>query len=450
VQLMKQLKKYKALSLFSGSMGLDLGLESTNRFELLACLEFNKAACETIRVNQKEGNLSNTIKVYEGDINNFDPQLIMKECGLKPGELDILVGGPPCQAFSTAGKRQSVQDPRGTLLWQYLKFVEVFKPKVFLMENVRGLISASLKHRPLKDRPEKGGVPFTEEEQKGSVVKLFAKDLGEINNGIYNLDIFEVNSVNYGAPQIRERVLFIGNRFGHQIEFPQPTHGRPKNAKESIQGSLFNYPEIKPWKTLKDAIGDLNEENPELLNFSPRKLSILKLVPEGSNWRSLPEAVQKESMGKAYHAKGGRSGWWRRLTFELPSPTIVTMPNHSSTSLCHPTETRVLSVKEYARIQEFPDNWIFSGKTNAKYKQIGNAVPLRLGKVAGKLIAEFLDTNPKQKKIKPSKDGFRLIYIQSHVRTRKWYNKGKAVIWNKSDETQRYSKPKTKIKERQI
>ena len=447
---MKELKKYKIISLFSGSMGLDLGIESTNRFDLLACVELNKAACESIRINQKEGNLSNTIKLYEGDINDFDPNSIMRECGLKPGELDVLVGGPPCQAFSTAGKRQSVQDPRGTLLWQFLKFVEVLKPKVFLMENVRGLISASLKHRSIKDRPEKGGVPLTKEEQKGSVVKLFAKDLSVINDGAYNLDIFEVNSVNYGAPQIRERILFLGNRFGHQIEFPQPTHGKPKNSSELIQGSLFETSELKPWKTLKDAIGDLNEKNPELLNFSPRKLSVLKLVSEGANWRSLPVEIQKETMGKAYHAKGGRSGWWRRLTFELPSPTIVTMPNHSSTSLCHPTETRVLSVKEYARIQEFPDNWIFSGKTTEKYKQIGNAVPVRLGNVAGNVIAKFLDSNPTKKKVKPSKDNFRLVYIQSHVRTRKWYNNGKAVIWNKTDDTQRYSKPKTKIKERKI
>lgn len=447
---MEQSKKYKTISLFSGSMGLDLGLESTKRFDLLACVELNKAACETIRINQNEGNLSKSIKVYEGDINEFDPYSIMDECGLKPGELDVLVGGPPCQAFSTAGKRQSVQDPRGTLLWQFLKFVEVLQPKVFLMENVRGLISASLKHRPIIDRPEKGGDPLSEEEQKGSVVKLFAKDLKQINQGTYNLDIFEVNSVNYGAPQIRERVLFIGNKFGHQIEFPQPTHGKPKESNEVIQGSLFDTPKIKPWKTLRDAIGDLNEEEPELLNFSPRKLSVLKLVPEGSNWRSLPEDIQKETMGKAYFAKGGRSGWWRRLTFELPSPTIVTMPNHASTSLCHPTETRVLSVKEYARIQEFPDSWIFSGKTSEKYKQIGNAVPIRLGNVAGKIIYEFLDSKPKKKKFSDSNGEFRLVYIQSHVRTRKWYNNGKAVIWDKTDETQRYSNPKTKTKERQI
>jgi len=448
---MKKRSKYKTISLFSGSMGLDLGLESTNRFKLLACVELNKAACETIRINQKEGNLSKTLKIYEGDINEFDPHKIMEECGLKPGELDVLVGGPPCQAFSTAGKRQSVQDPRGTLLWQFLKFIEILQPKVFLMENVRGLISASLKHRPIKDRPEKGGLPLDEEEQKGSVVKLFAKDLSKKNNNAYNLDIFEVNAVNYGAPQIRERVLFIGNKFGHQIDFPQPTHGKPKSVNESIQGSLFESPNlIKPWKTLNDAIGDLNEEKPELLNFSPRKLSVLELVPEGSNWRSLPEKVQMETMGKAYHAKGGRSGWWRRLTLDLPSPTIITMPNHASTSLCHPIETRTLSVKEYARIQEFPDKWIFSGKTSEKYKQIGNAVPIRLGEIAGNVIANFLDTNPKKKKKKPFKDGFRLVYIQAHVRTRKWFNNGKAVIWNKSDENQRYSKPKTIIKERQI
>ena len=260
-----------------------------------------------------------------------------------------------------------------------------------------------------------------------------------------------MNSVNYGAPQIRERVLFIGNRFGQKIEFPQPTHGQITSQAKKQQMSLFEEKKLQPWNTLRGAIGNLNEKDPELLDFSPRKKKILMMVPEGSNWRSLPAEIQKESMGRAYSAKGGRSGWWRRLTFDLPCPTLVTMPNHASTSLCHPSETRVLSVKEYSRIQEFPENWLFSGKTSDKYKQIGNAVPLRLGKVAGEVILKFLDSNPKEKTSFRDEAGYRIVYIQSHIRTRKWYDNGKAVVWNdENKDSQLYSKPKTKRKERSI
>ena len=149
------------------------------------------------------------------------------------------------------------------------------------------------------------------------------------------------------------------------------------------QGDLFSSQVKQPWATLRNAIGDLQEETPLVLDFSPRKKSFLALVPPGSNWRSLPVELQRESMGRAWHAKGGRSGWWRRLTFDLPCPTLVTMPNHASTALCHPVETRALSLREYARIQEFPDEWEFSGTVSEQYRQVGNAVPTRLGKIAG-------------------------------------------------------------------
>jgi len=125
--------KYKTISLFSGALGLDLGLESTCRFEVLACV------CDTIRTNQRAGRLSKRLTVFEGDISNIDPAKVLAACGVKPGELDLLVGGPPCQSFSTAGRRQATQDPRGTLLWQFLRFVEHMQPRFFLMENVRGL-----------------------------------------------------------------------------------------------------------------------------------------------------------------------------------------------------------------------------------------------------------------------------------------------------------------------
>lgn len=437
-------KKLKVISLFSGGMGLDLGLKETGRYKLLACVEKVPAYCETIRLNRSAGRLPKSLKIYEGDISNIDPYEVMAATGIKPGDLDVLVGGPPCQSFSTAGNRGTVQDPRGTLLWQFLKFVEVMQPKFFLMENVRGLISAALRHRPIAERPPKGP-ELSQEELPGSVIKLFSEDLQRLKDVKYHLDIFEVNSVNYGAPQIRERVLFIGNRFGAQIAFPDPTHGPSDEISETDDLFSINS-RLKDWRTLGDVILDLREEDPEIMDFSPRKKSFLELVPAGANWRSLPEDKQKESMGKAWYAKGGRSGWWRRLTMELPCPTLVTMPNHASTSLCHPTYTRALSVREYARIQEFPDDWEFFGKTVDKYAQIGNAVPVRLGKVAGQVIAncfdelEANDWAPAER----APDNYRIVYVQSHIRTRRWFKNGKTIVWGEEDNSSGYGKAKTK------
>ena len=250
--------KYTTLSLFSGAMGLDLGIEATGRFNLLACLEKEPSFCETIRLNRDTGQLPKDLRIYEGDICDISPERVMSECSLKPGELDLLIGGPPCQSYSTAGRRGTTQDPRGMLLWQFLKFVEVLQPKFFVMENVRGLISAALKHRPIAERPERGGKPLTDEEERGSVVRLLAHDLQKCGSAAYHMDCFEVNAVNYGAPQLRERVIFIGNRYNKRVPFPDPTHG-------------YNEPGLKPWSTLHDAIGGLTNPGEVIMDFSPRK-----------------------------------------------------------------------------------------------------------------------------------------------------------------------------------
>ena len=419
-------------------MGLDLGLEATKRFRTVACLEKNPVFCETIRANKKAGRLHDKLEVFEGDVSDFDPLDILRVAGIRPGQVDLVVGGPPCQSFSTAGRRRTTRDPRGTLLWQYLRFVAMMRPKFFLMENVRGLLSAALRHRPIAERPDKGGPPLRKDEMPGSVVGLFANTLQSLPKSPYHMDCFEVNAVNYGAPQIRERALFIGNRYNALVEFPGPTHGP---STDSSGQSLL------PWRTLGDAISDVHEDNPVLLDFSPRKKQYLAMVPEGSNWRSLPQDIQKESMGRAWHAKGGRSGWWRRLSHDLPCPTLVTMPNHASTSLCHPSEVRALSLGEYARIQEFPEGWQFCGTAAQQYEQVGNAVPVRLGEVAGHLIADHLDKLKKRKwHAYPAKqDAYRVVYVQAHVRTRRWYRNGKIFVRTDGGATDGtvYSKPRT-------
>lgn len=445
-------KKYTVISLFSGGMGLDLGLERSGRFRVLACLEKEHAFCDTIRANVEAGRLNRNLKVFEGDICQTTPEQVLEATGLRPGEVDLLAGGPPCQSFSTAGKRGTIQDPRGTLLWQFLRFVEAIQPRFFLMENVRGILSAALRHRPIAERPEKGGAPLEPDEEPGSVIRLFANDLQKISGCGYHMDCFEVNAVNYGAPQLRERAIFIGNRFNTLVNFPDPTHGAPKERSDH-QSTLFPEEDLKPWATLGDAISGLRENDPIIMDFSPRKKRFLSLVPPGSNWRSLPVEVQKESMGKAWCAKGGRSGWWRRLSFDLPCPTLVTMPNHASTSLCHPREVRALTLKEYARIQEFPDEWQFFGKTREKYAQTGNAVPVRLGKIAGEVIGAELDRLERRHGDAHSERpaAYRIIYIQSHVRTRQWFKGGETLVWKDDNEAKpAYAAPKTRRRTKKI
>jgi len=438
---------FNAISLFSGAMGLDVGLENVGtlirddfgevkaKFIIRACIESDPIIRDTIEANVLKGNvLDKNLKIY-GDIRKIiDPKKILEECEIN--NLDLLAGGPPCQSFSTAGRRQTVKDPRGTLIWEFVRFVNEMSPKFFLMENVRGLMSAAIKHRPIKERgPE--FPPLSDDEKPGSVVKLLVKDFRSLG---YHVDIFEVNAVNYGAPQLRERVLFIGNKYAKHIKFLNPicsqiileneeTWKLENTGRQIVQVKMDSL-KTKPFRTINDAIGDLREENPEILDFSERKKKYLSEIPPGGNWRCMPIEIQKESMGEAWYAKGGRSGWWRRLSPDLPSPCLLTMPNHASTSLCHPIETRALSVKEYLRLQEFPENWIIRGKTNEKYTQIGNAVPVRLGEVAGKVIGDALISLNDALEIcdNGETDEVRSVYLKSHIRTRKWYHKGKAVV----------------------
>ena len=390
-------KSYTCVSLFSGAFGLDIGLEQAGIYSDLA-IEIDELACNTIKHNRPD------LEVWCKDISKVKGADILKFLGIKRGELDILVGGPPCQSFSTAGNRGSVRDLRGLMIFEFLRLVDELKPKVFLMENVRGLLSAVKNSKRLVS--ESGSVNITSATFLGSVASELLNEFSDLK---YRVDYFAVNSVNYGVPQLRERALFFGNRLSQKTNFPEPTHG-PSEKKQ--------------FSTLFDAIGDLREIDPEVLDFSPRKKKYLSMLSPGQNWRNLPPKIAEESMGKAFFAKGGRSGWWRRLDFNSPAPTIVTMPNHASTSLCHPKEIRALSLRECARVQGFPDKWKFLGTVSQKYKQVGNAVPSKLGELCGKELIKVL-----QGKNEIAKNGtIEGKVIRSTIRTKVYKERDRKII----------------------
>ena len=342
---------FPVVSLFSGAMGLDLGLIQAG-LDVVVSQDFDKWCVETIRAN---GHVA-----VEGDIRALiaeDPKcnFLMKPGKLKKGSVFAVVGGPPCQSFPTAGKRKGVDDERGALYNQFIHVVDTLMPRFFVMENVKGL--ASMPSNP----DDKYSVPVLEQ----ILVKF--KALG------YHTVHGVLDAVHYGTPQFRERLVIIGSRDNEAIFLPSPTHFH-----------MHQVPEMR-WRTLGDAIENLIDVG-ACGKFTPTINEYMKSIPEGGNWRSLPPAKAKAAMGGAYESGGGKVGFYRRLSYSEPSPTLVTSPNQKATLLCHPRATRPLTVKEYARIQQFPDDWIFQGKTSDCYRQIGNAVPIPLGRAIGQML----------------------------------------------------------------
>jgi len=330
----------------------------------------NKFAAETIRKNCPH------IPVIERKIEEVTTEEILETAGLRPGEPFIVSGGPSCQAYSTVGQRGSLSDPRGMMFKEFLRVVRETDSRFFVMENVKGILSAAIRHRPLKERGP-GYPPLEPDEELGSGFIEILKELHTI--GYYT--IFDLlNTANYGVPQVRERVLFIGSRDGEPIFIPEPTHGKEVTND-------------KPrWVTLKEALEGLNDPNPLYRNFNESKRQFLKMIPEGGNWRNLPPELQAQAIGGAYKSWGGRSGFLRRLSWSRPTPALTTNPDGKATMMCHPTELRPLSVREYARLQQFPDSWEFFGSLSQQYIQIGNAVPVGLGNEVGLAIQKIIQS----------------------------------------------------------
>ena len=353
------MKKIKALSFFTGAMGLDIGLEKSGIEIILVC-ESEKFIRETIKANNPK------LKVLE-DINKYSANDIRKAAGFKKNEkIDLIVGGPPCQAFSTAGKRLSINENRGVVFIKYLELIKKLNPTYFVIENVRGLLSVPLKHVPHNKRKRK----LKTIEQKGGTLEYILNYLKKCG---YKISFNLYNSANFGTPQIRERVIIIGNQ-KDKLPYLSPTH------------SEYGEHGLEKWKTFKHAAKGLGNIKHDFVNFPLSRIKYYKKLKEGQNWRNLPKALQKEAMGKSFFAGGGKTGFYRRLGWNKPSPTLVTDPTMPATDLAHPEKNRPLSIQEYKRIQQFPDDWILCGNLRQQYKQVGNAVPVGLGKAIGKLI----------------------------------------------------------------
>ena len=352
------------ISLFSGAMGLDIGLEKAG-LNVVIGQDFDESCVKTM--------LANGHNVLGGDIREIDPRKLLELTGLSVGEPFLICGGPPCQPFSTAGKRLGINDPRGSLFMDFIRMIDYIRPRFFVMENVKGIMSAPLKHVPLVERDENDP-----DQRLGTVLDVILSEFDKLG---YKTVYGVLDAVNYGVPQFRERFVLIGSRDNEGIFLPIPTHFQMHQDK------------AYQWKTVRDAIADLEFDKGECATLSEERLKFLKMVPEGGNWRDLPKDIIPIAMGGAYKSGGGKVGFYRRLSYDQPSPTVVTSPVQKATMMCHPTQDRPLSIKEYARIQQFPDDWIFTGTTAAKYRQIGNAVPVGLAEAIGKAVCAVADGN---------------------------------------------------------
>lgn len=331
-------RQYNVVELFAGAGGLALGLEKAG-FNTVGLVEIDKYCCKTLKANRVNWNVINDdiITVAEKGIREYIGNV----------EVDLLSGGYPCQSFSYAGKKLGLDDVRGTLFYYYAEILRQLKPKMFLAENVKGLVS----------------------HDNGKTLKTMIDVFEEIG---YKVQYQVLNAVNYGVAQKRQRIVIIGVR---------------KDLEDKIK---YKYP--KPFDyipTLKDVLKEVPKS--EGAKYPEKKKKVLDLVPPGGYWRDLPDEIAMDYMGKSYFSGGGRTGMARRIGWDEPCLTLTCSPAQKQTERCHPDETRPFSTREYARIQSFPDNWAFQGSMGQIYKQIGNAVPVNLAKSVGLSIINALN-----------------------------------------------------------
>jgi DNA (cytosine-5)-methyltransferase 1 len=330
-------RRFTNVELFAGAGGLALGLEQAG-FNAILLNDFDKDSCNTLKANRPNWN------VICDSIETVAERDLLTELNLKEGELDLLSGGYPCQSFSYAGKRLGLNDVRGTMFYYYAKVLAKLKPKMFLAENVKGLVSHD------------GGKTLT------TMINVF-EEIG------YKVQYKVLNAWDYGVAEKRERIVIVGIRNDINVEFKYP---EPHKYKPVLRDVLQNVPES------------------EGASYPQSKKEVFDLVPPGGCWRDLPEDVARSYMKGSYGLGGGKTGMARRISWDEPSLTILCSPCMKQTDRCHPDETRPFTVRESARIQSFPDEWQFSGSMLNKYKQIGNAVPVNFAKEIGLAIIKTL------------------------------------------------------------
>lgn len=324
--------KFNFIEVCSGCGGLSKGFINKG-FKPLFLNEIDKTFCETLKANHPDVNIIN--KSME-DL-NLEPYLNIN--------VDLLMGGVPCQSFSQSGKRKGLDDERGNLILSFIKMIKKINPKIFLIENVKGLKTHN----------------------KGETLQKILKLIQDLGN--YTTQYKILNANNYNVPQNRERIIIIGVRNDLNKKYTYP-----KESKKKL--------------VLKDVLK--NCPTSEGIKYNEKKKKIMELVPEGGCWVNLPIEIQKEYMMKSFNSGGGKRGIAKRLDMNKPCLTLLTSPTQKQTERCHPKETRPLQILEYSRIQTFPDNYIFKGTLNKKYKQIGNAVPVKLAEALAKSIKKIL------------------------------------------------------------
>ncbi len=330
-------REYNSIELFAGAGGLALGLEESG-FHERGLIEIDKFASETLRINRPNWNVieEDIVNVAKNGIRNYLPTEY---------EIDFVSGGYPCQAFSYAGNKLGLADVRGTMFFYFSQIIDDLKPTVFLAENVRGLLT----------------------HDKGKTLKTMVDIYESLG---YVLSVHLLNANNYGVAQKRERLIIVGVKKDKNIKYRLP---KPYRHKPVLRDVLNNVPE---------SIGE---------KYTEKKKRVLELVPPGGCWRNLPVDLAKEYMGKSYYSGGGRTGMARRISWDEPCLTLTCSPAQKQTERCHPDEVRPFTVREYARIQSFPDKWEFYGSMGQQYKQIGNAVPVKLAKAVGLSIVDVLN-----------------------------------------------------------
>jgi DNA (cytosine-5)-methyltransferase 1 len=343
--------KYNAIDLFCGAGGMSLGLKMAS-FDIKLGLDFVKDCEDTHNLNFPN------IPFICGDISDVSGSQILEKIGLKKGELTLVSGGPPCQGFSTVnGKSRFLENPKNKLFVEFVRMIDELSPTWFIMENVTGLLSMN-----------SGAV-------KEAIFEAF-KNIG------YNVEAKVLNAAEYGVPQNRKRAIFIGNNAGYKIEFPEPEYGIVNN-----QLGIFTTNQIKPFVTVGDALKGIENDSKLLNHVLPVHADIvlkrMSFVPEGGTQKDIPTEFKPPQ--KFMNTYG-------RLHSEKPANTIHTRFDVASTgSLYHPKENRALTVREGARLQSFPDTYIFSGKKGSQYRQVGNAVPPLLAHAIGKKIISLMD-----------------------------------------------------------